>query len=102
MQLAAYLRVSEPVELFARSLSGARCGRNREHRADQAPLLWKPAAREPDRYCSGRTTARLRGAPRPRTLRHVALTRSEEHTSELQSLRHLVCRLLLEKKKNTE
>src|SRR5947199_901598 len=28
--------------------------------------------------------------------RHV---RSEEHTSELQSLRHLVCRLLLEKKK---
>src|SRR5438045_7239172 len=25
--------------------------------------------------------------------------RSEEHTSELQSLRHLVCRLLLEKKK---
>src|SRR5438045_5918652 len=34
-----------------------------------------------------------------------ARSRSEEHTSELQSLRHLVCRLLLEKKKkqhNTE
>src|SRR5436853_3776803 len=29
------------------------------------------------------------------------LSRSEEHTSELQSLRHLVCRLLLEKKKKT-
>src|SRR5262245_63097519 len=28
-----------------------------------------------------------------------ARLRSEEHTSELQSLRHLVCRLLLEKKK---
>src|SRR5437899_10149604 len=28
-------------------------------------------------------------------------SRSEEHTSELQSLRHLVCRLLLEKKKTT-
>src|ERR1035441_10924049 len=28
----------------------------------------------------------------------VELHRSEEHTSELQSLRHLVCRLLLEKK----
>src|SRR5262245_7214487 len=28
------------------------------------------------------------------------VARSEEHTSELQSLRHLVCRLLLEKKKN--
>src|SRR5947199_5631784 len=27
-----------------------------------------------------------------------AINRSEEHTSELQSLRHLVCRLLLEKK----
>src|SRR5947199_8040585 len=30
---------------------------------------------------------------------HVYPARSEEHTSELQSLRHLVCRLLLEKKK---
>src|SRR5258705_1729782 len=30
----------------------------------------------------------------------VVVERSEEHTSELQSLRHLVCRLLLEKKKN--
>src|SRR5262245_62761078 len=34
---------------------------------------------------------------RPRTCRSRVL-RSEEHTSELQSLRHLVCRLLLEKK----
>src|SRR5258708_31713866 len=31
-----------------------------------------------------------------------AETRSEEHTSELQSPDHLVCRLLLEKKKNTK
>src|SRR5262245_64336007 len=30
----------------------------------------------------------------------TATERSEEHTSELQSLRHLVCRLLLEKKKS--
>src|SRR5262245_63622960 len=30
------------------------------------------------------------------------VSRSEEHTSELQSLRHLVCRLLLEKKKNSK
>src|SRR5258708_18373031 len=30
-----------------------------------------------------------------------ATMRSEEHTSELQSPDHLVCRLLLEKKKNT-
>src|SRR2546422_4493706 len=33
---------------------------------------------------------------KPRTLKN----RSEEHTSELQSRLHLVCRLLLEKKKN--
>src|SRR5438552_10114895 len=31
----------------------------------------------------------------------VTERRSEEHTSELQSPDHLVCRLLLEKKKNT-
>src|SRR5262245_64340816 len=37
---------------------------------------------------------------RPAALRHSRPPdRSEEHTSELQSLRHLVCRLLLEKKK---
>src|SRR5258705_3028899 len=35
------------------------------------------------------------------SFRGVASSRSEEHTSELQSLRHLVCRLLLEKKKNS-
>src|SRR5258707_4357364 len=39
-------------------------------------------------------------APTPlHTLR--AWLRSEEHTSELQSRQYLVCRLLLEKKKNT-
>src|SRR5258705_5247746 len=38
-------------------------------------------------------TGTRRKSPRPE--------RSEEHTSELQSLRHLVCRLLLEKKKKS-
>src|SRR2546430_6753529 len=33
--------------------------------------------------------------------RHSKATRSEEHTSELQSQSNLVCRLLLEKKKKT-
>src|SRR5258705_7358848 len=38
--------------------------------------------------------------PAPRAAAAIAaFVRSEEHTSELQSLRHLVCRLLLEKKK---
>src|SRR5262249_59654030 len=35
------------------------------------------------------------------TLAHAMPGRSEEHTSELQSLTNLVCRLLLEKKKTT-
>src|SRR2546423_4110133 len=44
---------------------------------------------------------RTRGAGAPPARHGVATTsRSEEHTSELQSLAYLVCRLLLEKKKN--
>src|SRR5438093_11071918 len=35
-----------------------------------------------------------------RPMSSTASSRSEEHTSELQSLTNLVCRLLLEKKKN--
>src|SRR5438046_3913241 len=35
-------------------------------------------------------------------LEHPILERSEEHTSELQSLTNLVCRLLLEKKKKNK
>src|SRR2546422_4464813 len=41
-----------------------------------------------------------KGARRKRLVQRNAW-RSEEHTSELQSRLHLVCRLLLEKKKNT-
>src|SRR5436853_3144244 len=44
----------------------------------------------------GRGTTCCRSSNRSRT---TSAARSEEHTSELQSLRHLVCRLLLEKKK---
>src|SRR2546427_3398148 len=40
------------------------------------------------------------GTPGITTCTNAALTRSEEHTSELQSQSNLVCRLLLEKKKN--
>src|SRR5882724_4383143 len=38
----------------------------------------------------------------PPRLTRTPRWRSEEHTSELQSLRHLVCRLLLEKKKKKQ
>src|SRR2546422_3566215 len=43
----------------------------------------------------------VKGRVNPRQDYHVA-KRSEEHTSELQSRLHLVCRLLLEKKKKTK
>src|SRR3989442_7324443 len=39
---------------------------------------------------------------RNQRLRALPVSRSEEHTSELQSRPHLVCRLLLEKKKYTK
>src|SRR5437879_9979138 len=38
-------------------------------------------------------------APQPSNVQYCRQTRSEEHTSELQSPMYLVCRLLLEKKK---
>src|SRR5258705_3240196 len=54
---------------------------------------------------SGNTTSQSHFTPSyqchqtPLALMQHTKQRSEEHTSELQSLRHLVCRLLLEKKK---
>src|SRR5262245_63373961 len=50
---------------------------------------WDEQGNECKRFAEGE---RKNDGRRPRL-------RSEEHTSELQSLRHLVCRLLLEKKK---
>src|SRR5438093_5103702 len=50
------------------------------------------------RASSGQAARGISGALLPSGLSQGAL-RSEEHTSELQSLTNLVCRLLLEKKK---
>src|SRR2546425_3995570 len=67
---------------------------------DALPILLGAA----DARCAGLGAARL-GRGRERRAggfyaRHDAqASRSEEHTSELQSLAYLVCRLLLEKKK---
>src|SRR2546422_8205995 len=52
---------------------------------------------------SSREAGRVRDVPRKAGVRHIPNTaglRSEDHTSELQSRLHLVCRLLLEKKKD--
>src|SRR2546429_7001795 len=58
-------------------------------------LFRSAAARAPSRQAPGAP------AVRPQTFGHGATRkRLEEHTSELQSRLHLVCPLLLEKKKN--
>src|SRR5436305_10788974 len=50
-------------------------------------------------FSSDQRPAVVRPAPARAGRALVAAERSEEHTSELQSRPHLVCRLLLEKKK---
>src|SRR2546422_7662961 len=67
-----------------------------------------PRSFGPCRACRGGLLTRQRGlvpsagAKNTRAARfsRISWNRSEEHTSELQSRLHLVCRLLLEKKKN--
>src|SRR2546425_8927799 len=57
--------------------------------------LFRSTAPEPRRRCASPCAM---GASSP-TRSATSTPRSEEHTSELQSLAYLVCRLLLEKKK---
>src|SRR2546426_2157063 len=63
-----------------------------------------PSTGSPSRRCGGRSgttwTKSFRTSTSCRTTRSATTSRSEEHTSELQSPCNLVCRLLLEKKKN--
>src|SRR5215213_11869417 len=61
---------------------------------DALPIRGRPAPPPPARARRPPAPARARWPPPPR-----GRSRSEEHTSELQSLTNLVCRLLLEKKK---
>src|SRR2546425_6535917 len=91
------------------------CGRGGAHFSDRDE---NGIAKQQTRRGSGANREDGR-ARRPKTRMHAAQAlrhragsaqreeqpaggRSEEHTSELQSLAYLVCRLLLEKKKNTE
>src|SRR5437899_8735542 len=60
---------------------------------------WAPGVRIDPPPDGGRRLG-FQSATRGHLARRWRGTRSEEHTSELQSLRHLVCRLLLEKKKH--
>src|SRR2546429_6261169 len=59
-----------------------------------------PAANgDADAHRDRHLAVRSRAGPLHDPERHAGQGRSEEHTSELQSRLHLVCRLLLEKKK---
>src|SRR5258705_4812984 len=61
--------------------------------------LFRSSSRGGDRGQADRCDPeRGRWVPPPFDRAQDRIDRSEEHTSELQSLRHLVCRLLLEKK----
>src|SRR3712207_8062992 len=59
------------------------------------------AGDDADAASSSGSTGRSRSHTLTARSRSRTPTRSEEHTSELQSRQYLVCRLLLEKKKNT-
>src|SRR5437762_8973566 len=67
--------------------------RRSRHRLQRDPLGHAPASEIRDAGDPDRRPADGHRASR--------ISRSEEHTSELQSPMYLVCRLLLEKKKNT-
>src|SRR5437879_11459251 len=67
------------------------------HRAAAEPNL---VARQVVLAVGGQQLARRRCVGRHEFSNWTGWTRSEEHTSELQSPMYLVCRLLLEKKKN--
>src|SRR5205814_8313997 len=56
----------------------------------------------PQRYRITTATQQIEAQALTVTIANAPQWRSEEHTSELQSLRHLVCRLLPEKKKNRD
>src|SRR3712207_7145688 len=68
---------------------------------DALPISGRRPAAATSPAAAGTRRVRARCAPRPQRgpPRRAATTRSEEHTSELQSRQYLVCRLLLEKKK---
>src|SRR5262245_28232440 len=65
----------------------------------RGPDWWESAIRKGSRIAILVFGEQVAGYANYGRNRARSLYRSEEHTSELQSLRHLVCRLLLEKKK---
>src|SRR3712207_7550395 len=62
--------------------------------------IWRPSHARPGGVMPSRKSCSVRAAARHYDAWAERRRRSEEHTSELQSRQYLVCRLLLEKKKN--
>src|SRR5438552_10546541 len=83
-----------PYTTLFRSLKGRVGGRLRGEKAQEVPLR-----HQRDELAAGREVTEVRERQRAIADLRAELRRSEEHTSELQSPDHLVCRLLLEKKK---
>src|SRR3712207_8804754 len=71
-------------------------GFNKSHAAAYALLAYQTA------YMKRHHTAAFIAANLSAVMDDTDKVRSEEHTSELQSRQYLVCRLLLEKKKNSK
>src|SRR5690625_5727881 len=82
-------RKSDPVPTFIYSLIKRSCPRHSSFHSSGSsaldPAIYEPCIQSTEKYID------LFSPPKQH--------RSEEHTSELQSRGHLVCRLLLEKKK---
>src|SRR5690625_6937484 len=62
---------------------------------------WKPLALKRERLWFAQSSADCASSAASRKC-SFPITRSEEHTSELQSRGHLVCRLMIRKNKNHE
>src|SRR2546425_3819936 len=76
---------------------------HRGDRSSDATTIPRTGAGGNCRHCRGYGRHRRRNALAGcRVELKCRVTRSEEHTSELQSLAYLVCRLLLEKKKKNK
>src|SRR5947209_19048616 len=81
-----YFNATTPTKIYTLSLH------------DALPISHKDVAQV--RYELPINTPVINTSTPPKPTCSAAETRSEEHTSELQSRQYLVCRLLLEKKKN--
>src|SRR5690625_7976111 len=89
-----------PSSDVSRAGTGSEVGRDKSSRWDH--VLTRLAATKRLSVAEVSRTLGISESTVRRDFMEMERARSEEHTSELQSRGHLVCRLLLEKKKKTE